>query len=113
MFLPSLTCRHASCSVQSMILVIMYMKVSSRKRKELSQAIISLLISIRSEKGCVHCDLFHGVEDENVLCLLQEWDSMKNFEIYRESECHKVLRGAMHLLEEPWEIISCQEFETH
>jgi quinol monooxygenase YgiN len=89
------------------------MKVSSRKRKEMSQAIISLLITIRSKKGCVHCDLFHGVEDENVLCLLQKWDSMKNFETYRESESHKVLRGAMHLLDEPWEIISCQEFETH
>jgi quinol monooxygenase YgiN len=87
------------------------MKVSSRKRKELSQAITSLLNSVRKKRGCVRCDFFHGMENENIFCLLQEWDSMKNFETYRESECHKVLQGAAHLLYEPCVIILYQRLQ--
>jgi len=90
-----------------MILIILHMKVSPAKRQELSQTIASLLGPIRTEKGCVRCDFFQTMEDENLLCLLQEWESRKDFETYRQSDCFKVLRGAMTLLEEPCEIISC------
>jgi quinol monooxygenase YgiN len=88
-------------------MVAMYMKVPPKNRKELSQAITSLLSLMRSEKGCIRCDFFHGMDNENFFCLLQEWQTRKDFETYRESENYKVLQGAMHLLEEPCEIISC------
>jgi hypothetical protein len=51
-----------------MTLVIIRMKVLSEKRMELSQAIVSLIGSIRTEKGCNRCDFCQGVEDENRLC---------------------------------------------
>jgi quinol monooxygenase YgiN len=92
----------------SMILVILHMKVSAKNRKELFQTVISLLGTIRTEKGCGRCDFFHGLEDENILCLLEEWDTEKSFAAHRKSECFKVLRGAMNLLEEPCSIISCR-----
>ncbi|MCL7487700.1 MAG: antibiotic biosynthesis monooxygenase [Desulfobulbaceae bacterium] len=82
------------------------MKVPAERRKELSQTIDSLLNSIRAEKGCGRCDFFHGLEDENILCLLEEWDTGKSFAAHRESECFKVLRGAMNLLAELCSIIS-------
>ena len=91
-----------------MVLVIMHMKVSSEKRKELFQSITSLLSPIRSAEGCLRCDFFHSMEDEQILCLIAEWDSRKNLEKNRNSECFRVMRGAMHLLEEPCEIISCR-----
>lgn len=84
------------------------MKVSASKRKELIQAIASLICLVKMEKGCGRCDFFHGRKNKNIFCLLHEWDSMKDFEVYRESECHKVLQGAMHLLEEPYEMILYQ-----
>jgi quinol monooxygenase YgiN len=87
-----------------MIMVIVHMKVSAKKSKELSQTITSLLNCIRTEKGCWRCDFFHGLEDENIFCLLEEWDTLKNLEIHHKSECFKVLRGAMNLLEEPYEM---------
>ncbi|MEJ2690600.1 MAG: antibiotic biosynthesis monooxygenase [Deltaproteobacteria bacterium] len=90
-----------------MILVTMHMKVSPAKRQELSQTIASLLGSIRTEKGCVRCDFFKTTDDDNILCLLQEWETQKDLERHRQSDCFKVLRGAMNLLEEPCEIISC------
>jgi quinol monooxygenase YgiN len=90
-----------------MIMVIVHMKVSAKKSKELSQTITSMLRTIRTEKGCGRCDFFHSMEDENSLCLLQEWDTQKHLEKHRRSELFGVLRGAMNLLEEPCEIISC------
>jgi quinol monooxygenase YgiN len=98
--------RHDSCYYCCMILVIIHMKVSAKRRKELSQTITSLLNSIRAEKGCGRCDFFHGLNDENILCLLEEWDTGKSFAAHRESECFKVLRGAMNLLGEMCEITS-------
>jgi quinol monooxygenase YgiN len=89
-----------------MVLIIMHMKVSSQKSKELSQTITSLINLIRMEKGCARCDFFHGKEDENIFYLVEEWDTQNSFERHRRSDGFKVLRGAMNLLEKPCEITS-------
>ncbi len=86
-----------------MILVIIRMKVFSEKRMELSQAIVSLIGSIRTEKGCQRCDFCQSMEDENELCLLEEWDTQENLMSHLNSEHFRVLRGAMNLLKEPYE----------
>lgn len=91
-----------------MILVIIHLKVSAEKRKELYQAVSSLLTSIRDQQGCVRCDFFHRTEDKNVFCLLEEWATQKHLDTHYGSETYKVLRGTMNLLEEPCEIISYQ-----
>ncbi len=88
-----------------MILVIMRMKVLSEKRKELSQTIASLIGSIRTEKGCRRCDFCQSMEDENELCLLEEWDTQGNLKGHLKSERFRVLRGAMNLLQEPYEMM--------
>ncbi|OGQ97745.1 MAG: hypothetical protein A2521_02265 [Deltaproteobacteria bacterium RIFOXYD12_FULL_57_12] len=95
-----------------MILVIMHMKVPSMKRKELSQTITSLLGPIRTETGCGRCDFFQGTGDDNILCLLEEWETRKDFEIHCKSDGFKVLRGAMSLLEEPGAIIFYEKSKT-
>jgi quinol monooxygenase YgiN len=46
-------------------LLIIRMKVLSKKRKELSQTIASLIRSIRTEKGCKRCNFCQDIEDEN------------------------------------------------
>lgn len=95
-----------------MIMVVMYMKVEPRNRKELFQAVTSLLRLIRSEEGCIRCDFFHGMEDGNFFCLLKEWETLENFVKHRKSECFKVLHGVMHLLKEPCEIILYQRLQS-
>lgn len=84
-----------------MILVIMRMKVISGKRLELSQAIVSLIDSIRMKKGCRSCDFYQSLQNESELCLIEEWDTLENFKVHLNSELFKVVRGAMNLLEEP------------
>jgi len=72
---------------------------------ELSQTIASLSGSIRMEKGCRRYDFCQSVADENRLFLLEEWDTQENLLIHLKSEHFKVIRGAMNLLEEPYEIM--------
>jgi quinol monooxygenase YgiN len=87
-----------------MILVVIRMKVLPEKHLELSQTIALLIGSIRTEKGCQRCDCCQNVDNENELCLLEEWESRENLLIHLESELFKLLRGAMNLLKEPYEI---------
>ena len=88
-----------------MILVIIRMKVFAEKRKELSQTIASLIGSLRTEKGCLRCDFCQNIEDENELCIIEEWDTRENLNSHLKSERFKVLRGAMSLLQEPYELM--------
>jgi quinol monooxygenase YgiN len=80
------------------------MKVLSEKRVELSQAITSLMASIRTQKGCGRCDFCQSVEDENELSLLGEWDTRESLEVYLGSEGFKILHGAANLLKRPYDI---------
>ena len=87
-----------------MILVVIRMKVLSEKRMELSQTIASLIRSIRVEKGCNRCDFCQSIEDENHLFLLEEWDTRENLMRHLKSGRFRVLRGAMSLLREPYQM---------
>ena len=88
-----------------MILVAIRTKVLAEKRKEFSQTIASLIGSLRTEKGCLRCDFCQNIEDENKLCIIEEWDTRENLNSHLKSERFKVLRGAMSLLQEPYELM--------
>jgi quinol monooxygenase YgiN len=87
-----------------MILVVIRMKVLPEKRLELSQTIVLLIGSIRTEEGCRRCDFCRSFEDESRLVLLEEWDTQENLASHLKSERFRVLRGAMSLLREPCEM---------
>jgi len=88
-----------------MIMATIRMNVLSGKRLELSQTIALLTASIRTEKGCQRCDFCQGVEDENELWLLEKWDTRENLKNHLNSGRFRVLRGAMTLLKEPYEMV--------
>jgi quinol monooxygenase YgiN len=81
------------------------MKVLAEKCRELSQTIASLIGSQRTDKGCRRCDFYRSMEDENELCILEEWDTRKNLNSHLKSERFRVLRGAKNLLQKPYEIV--------
>jgi quinol monooxygenase YgiN len=87
-----------------MILVAIRTKVLAEKRKELSQTIASLIGSLRTEKGCRRGDFYRSMENENELCILEEGDTRENLNRHLNSERFRVLRGAMSLLQEPFEM---------
>ena len=84
-----------------MILIAIRMKVAPEKRQELSQAVASLVGSIRNVKGCHRCDFCRSLEDEDELCLLGEWERKEDLAVHLKSELFKVLLGAMSLLKSP------------
>ena len=81
------------------------MKVLPEKRMELSQTIALLMGDIRTEKGCQRCDFCQSMENENELSLIEEWDTEGNLRSHLKSERFRVLRGAMNLLQEPYEMM--------
>ena len=87
-----------------MILVIIRMNVLSEKRMELSQTITSLSGSIRMEKGCRRCDFCQSMGDDNRFFLLSEWDTEESLRTHLKSDHFRVLRGAMNLLGEPYQM---------
>ena len=88
-----------------MTLITIRMNVLPEKRLELSQTIASLSSNIMMEKGCQRCDFCQSVEDENRFFLLEEWDTQKNLKNHMKSEHFKIIRGAMNLLQEPYEVM--------
>jgi quinol monooxygenase YgiN len=88
-----------------MTLIIIRMKVLSEKRLELSQTMSSLCVSIRRAKGCRRCDFCRSMEDENRLLLLEEWDTQEELMAHLHSNHFRVIRGAMSLLREPYEMM--------
>jgi quinol monooxygenase YgiN len=87
-----------------MILVIIRMKVIPDKRTELCQTIASLIGSLRTEKGCRRSDFCQNMEDENELQLLEEWDTRGSLNDHFKSDLFRILRGAMNLLQQPYEM---------
>ncbi|RPJ13723.1 MAG: antibiotic biosynthesis monooxygenase [Desulfobacteraceae bacterium] len=94
-----------------MITVIIHIKVGSEKRTELSQTVASLNREIRLEKGCLRCDFFQSVEDENELCLMEEWATQSDLKSHMKSDRFKVLKGAMNLVKEPCKMIFRTAFQ--
>jgi len=86
-------------------MVIISMDVFIEKRMELSQTISSLTGDIRKEKGCKRCDFCQSMVDENVLYLIEEWDTREDLNRHLESDRFRVIRGGMKLLKEPFEIM--------
>ena len=80
------------------------MRVFPEKRKELSQAITSLVNSTKAQQGCRNCSFCYSLEDENDLCLFGEWESQEDFNSHLQSEAFKVFLGAASLLESPHEM---------
>jgi quinol monooxygenase YgiN len=90
--------------IEDMVLMMIRMKTPSDKRMELSQTIISLIGYIRTEKGCKRCDFYQQIGNENELCLMEQWDCREDLRKHLESRRFGVLKGAMSLLKEPYEM---------
>jgi quinol monooxygenase YgiN len=83
-----------------MIETTIKMTVSAEKRKEVLQTVKAILGPIRREPGCISCNCYVDVEDENVLFFEEEWNTRADLETHLRSDHFGVLSGAMRLLRE-------------
>ena len=97
-----------------MIIFNMKMIALPEKSIELKQTLLALVEPTRKEKGCLACDGFQDIENQNEFCLIEHWESRKDLEEYQTSDRFAVLVGARSLLDrEPEfmvnEVISSQQ----
>ena len=87
-----------------MIIVKILMNALPAKRKEVFQTLLSRIESIRQEKGCMNYNIFQDIENENVFCLLENWETREDLENHMRSPAYGVLLGTNFLLMEPHDI---------
>jgi quinol monooxygenase YgiN len=81
-----------------MILNLIQMHTLPKKRKELVQTLLSLGGDVRQKKGCLSHHIYEDLENENIISILEEWETQNDLEAYLHSDLFGVLKGAMRLL---------------
>jgi quinol monooxygenase YgiN len=81
-----------------MIETTIKMTVPLEKKKEILQTVKAILGPIRRERGCMSCNCYVNVEDENVLFFEEEWKTREDLDNHLRSDHFGVLNGAMRLL---------------
>jgi len=81
-----------------MLISTVRIRVASDNRKEMIQTLMSLLGRTRQTKGfrCGH--FYQDLEDEHVLTLVEEWETLRDLKSHLRSESFGVLLGAVNLL---------------
>jgi quinol monooxygenase YgiN len=94
-----------------MVKVTISMNALPEKLKELQQVLVALVQSIRKTQGCNCCGFWCKVDDENELCLFEEWEGPEVLSDHLKSDLFKVLLGAKGLLRTSHEMKIYNEME--
>ena len=84
-----------------MIVTTTRITVSSANRSELFQTIATLLIPIRSEKGCLSSHFYLDSADSNCAMLIEEWETEADWDNHLQSRDCAVFLGAVSVLCRP------------
>lgn len=84
-----------------MIVLRINMHVLPEKQKEVGQTLMSLMAPMGRETGCLGYALLCDMEDPNLLCVLEEWESREKLERHFKSDLFGVLLGTRSLLHKP------------
>jgi quinol monooxygenase YgiN len=87
-----------------MIILRVNINVPPKNQKEVSQTLLSMIEPMGKEKGCMSYSVFCDMENENIHCLIEEWETRENLDRHLASKNFRVLLGAESLLNEPLEI---------
>ncbi len=87
-----------------MIVLRISMHVLPEKQKEMVQTLLSLLVPMEGEIGCLSYALLCDMKDKNLLCLLEEWENRQKLDLHLKSDMFGVLLGTKSLLCQPHDI---------
>jgi len=95
-----------------MLTVIISMTAHPEKCLELKQTLLALIEPTRKEKGCLRCDVFEDIENENSFFVVEHWETQTDLDGHQESDRFAVLMGARSLLSsEPEVMINKGKYE--
>jgi quinol monooxygenase YgiN len=87
-----------------MIVVRTTLNVLPDKQLEVLQTLLSLIVPVGGEPGCVSYCVFCDISDKNRFILLEEWETQKDLNHHIQSSRFGVLLGTKNLLSEPHQI---------
>jgi quinol monooxygenase YgiN len=87
-----------------MILATLKMNTLPEKRREFLQTLQVVCALIRNEKGCLNCNAFQDLENENSFRLVYTWENRDDLNKHIRSDRFAVLLGTKTLLSRPLEI---------
>jgi quinol monooxygenase YgiN len=87
-----------------MIIANVKIKVAPEKRDTVLEILYSLLEPIRVIPGCVNCNLYQDLENKNVLCYSEIWQSQMALYRHIISDLYQNILFAMDMGNEPPEI---------
>ncbi len=80
-----------------MIVFTMRVTAQPEKRREMLQALRSLVGPMSVQPGCLRCRLYQDVDDEDVLTWIEEWASREQLEQHVRSPEYRTLLSMMDL----------------
>ena len=100
----------------NMIIVTLHLKVAPEKRMHILETIRSMIGPTSVQPGCLHCDFFGSTQNDDILILLEKWESQENLNQHIKSdEFLKVLAAMDTASEQPqisfYEVKSCAGME--
>lgn len=85
----------------NMIVTTTRITVSSANRSELFQTILTLLVPIRNEQGCLGSHFYLDSADNNSALLVEEWETEEDWGNHLQSMDCAVFLGAVSVLCRP------------
>lgn len=74
------------------------------KRKEIIQTVKGIAEQVSGFQGCLRAEIYQDIENDDILYLMEEWESSQDLDKYRKSKSLAVLLGLESLLVETPEI---------
>ena len=77
------------------------MQVLMEKKTEMMQTLLSMIESVKKEKGCLGYDVFRDIDGKTVFNLIEQWKTREDLDSHIRSERFSVLLGTKSLLAKP------------
>ncbi|MCF8111513.1 MAG: antibiotic biosynthesis monooxygenase [Desulfobacteraceae bacterium] len=84
-----------------MIIVRISIQALAEKQKEVMQTLLSLMVRLERETGCLSYALLSDIKDKNTLYVLEEWENRQKLDNHLKSDLFGVLLGIKSLLRQP------------
>ncbi|MFO7970383.1 MAG: antibiotic biosynthesis monooxygenase family protein [Desulfobacterales bacterium] len=84
-----------------MVIVRISIQVLEEKQKEVMQTLLSLMVPMEREAGCLSYALLSDINDKNTLYVLEEWENRQKLDNHLKSDLFGVLLGIKSLLRQP------------
>ena len=95
-----------------MIIATLRMSVPPERRDDVLTTLRLVMGPTQAQLSCISCRLYQDVEDENLMSLVQEWESREALETHIRSNDYKKILAVMELASEPPEIKFVESLKT-